>query len=110
MEKLTNLPTPARGSKESVAYALIDEILNYSLNRHIHLLEKSGFLNGPKYYAEYGWIEGKRGKALALKHELMDEVQTKFTNLLIAHLREQEVPSDLNQKDPLADTKSQKNL
>jgi hypothetical protein len=78
MDKLTNLPQPSAGSKEAIAFGIIDEVLNFALNRHVHVLEENGYLNARQYHTDYGWEGGKKKKALALKHGLMDEVQLRF--------------------------------
>jgi len=88
MDPLTKLPPPPKGSKEALAYGIIDGVLNLMLNRHIHILEENGYLHAKKYHAEYGWDGGKKKKALALKHDLMDEAQRRFAKQISEALKE----------------------
>jgi len=88
MDKLTELPPPEKGSKEELAYEIIDMILNCMLNRHIHILEENGYLKTKKYHKEYGWDGARKKKALSLKHELMDEAQVRFAEQIAKSLKE----------------------
>lgn len=88
MDPLTKLPPPPEGSKEALAYGIIASILDCMLNRHIHVLEANGFLNSKKYHAEPPWSGGKKGKTLAIKHDLMDEAQLRFSKQIAEVLKE----------------------
>ena len=85
--KLTKLPEPPEGSDEAIAYDLIATVLNQMLNRHVHELEKHGYLNKKKYHKEAGWLSSNPQKTLQIKFDLMDEAQEKFTPYFIEVLK-----------------------
>ncbi len=87
MDSLTNIPQPEKGSKEEIALGLINTVLDCMLNRHIHVLEENGYLKSKKYHKDHGWDGDKKKKALALKHELMDEAQIRFAEQIADKLK-----------------------
>lgn len=88
IEKLTNTQFPPSGSDEELARSIVEMVLNYSLNRHAHKLEESGYLNNSKYSKEGGWANGKPNAALQLKFDLMDEAVEIFQPQIVEKLKE----------------------
>lgn len=90
--KLTKIAMPRSGSDEEFARSIIEMVLNYSLNRHAHKLDDSGFLKSGKYSKESGWDGDTPNKALQLKFDLMDEAVEIFQPQIVEKLRDRIKP------------------
>ncbi|WP_027710079.1 hypothetical protein [Zooshikella ganghwensis] len=88
IEKLTKIPFPPADTDEAFARSIIETILNYSLNRHIHMLDDGGYLKSKKYFKERGWLNNNPQKTLQLKFDLMDEAVRVFQPLILEKLHE----------------------
>ncbi len=91
-DKLTNIALPPSGSDEEFARSIIEMVLNYSLNRHAHKLDESGYLKSGKYSKEGGWDGDKPNKALQLKFDLVDEAVDIFQPQIVEKLCERIKP------------------
>lgn len=87
-ENITKIPIPSEGSEEALARSIIEMVLNFSLNRHVHELDDNGYLKSSKYYKDGGWKDGKPNKALQLKFDLMDEAVELYQPQIVEKLRE----------------------
>ncbi|MBK1880725.1 hypothetical protein [Pelagicoccus mobilis] len=60
------------------ARAIISEVLDLALNRHIHVLSENGYLKERKHSKNYGYKDGKALPALEMKWALMEETCDRF--------------------------------
>lgn len=80
-------PVYSEGSQENEACQMVESLLNFMLNRHVHKLVEHGYLDKEKYDREYGYDEGVPRKALKLKWELINEAQRKFAEPIAKKLK-----------------------
>jgi len=72
---------PCEGG-ENEAREVIQSLLDFVLNRHVHKLAEHGYLIKEKYDKEYGYDGDAPKRALQLKKELIREAQLKFAKPL----------------------------
>ena len=66
---------------------MVNTVFNCILNSNIQVLEENVYLKGKLYRMEKGGDGDKKKKALALKHEFIDEAQIKFAEQIAEKLK-----------------------
>ena len=80
-------PTPSESDRENEAREIIDSLLSFMLNRHVHKLSEYGYLDKTKYDRDYGYEEHCPKEALRMKLELIEEAKEKFRQPLSKKIR-----------------------
>ncbi len=86
---LSKIPFPEKGADEAFARGLIEMVLNATLNRYVMALECAGYKMPANLAAERGWVNGRPGKLLQVKFDIMDEAVQIFSSEIVSALKKE---------------------